>query len=89
MKLTKEMIKNIIKEELANFDEANVKVSLQEKDIDLNAIGEKAKEVAAKLMDDDGPINDVIANAAEQMAGDAKDQIPMVMQLIKQAMAEA
>jgi len=59
MKLTKEMIKNIIKEELANFDEANVKVSLQEKDIDLNAIGEKAKEVAAKLMDDDGPINDV------------------------------
>ena len=89
MKLTKDIIKRLIREELENFKEANVKVSLQEKDIDLNAIDDKAQDVADELMRDDGPINDVIANAAEQMVGDAKDQIPMTMQLIKQKMAEA
>mgnify|MGYP004400078501 CR=1 FL=1 len=89
MKLTKAIIKKLIKEELANLKETNIKVSLQEDEIDLNAIGDNAQKVADELMKDDGQINDVIAKAAEAMVGDAKDQIPMAMQLIKQAMAEA
>ena len=88
MKLTKKRIKEIIKEEIELFNEARVTIR-EEEEIDLSAVQDDATKVAGELMKDGSAIDDVIEKAAQAIAGDAPDQLPLVIQIIKQEMAKA
>lgn len=88
MKLSERRIKEIILEELDLFNEARVTIR-EEEGIDLAKVQEDAVKIATELMKDGGQIDSVIEKAAQAIAGNAPDQIPLVIQVIKQEMAKA
>ena len=87
MKITKQRLKEIIIEEIERMNEVSVTIS--EGELDLSAVQDEAMKVAAELMKDGGPIDGVIEKAAQALAKDAPDQIPLIIQIIKQEMAKA
>ena len=88
MKLSERRIKEIILEELDLFNETRVTIR-EEEGIDLAKVQEDAVKVASELMKDGGQIDSVIEKAAQAIAGNSPDQIPLVIQVIKQEMAKA
>ena len=86
MKLTQKRLKQIIQEEL---DYMYAEEMVAEGELDLGSVQKSAMKVAAELMKDGGAIDGVIEKAAAALAKDAPDQIPLIIQVIKQEMAKA
>ena len=88
MKLSERRIKQIILEEVELFKEARITVKEAE-GVDLAKVQQDAVKVATELMKDGGQIDSVIEKAAQAIAKDSPEQIPLVIQVIKQEMAKA